>query len=200
MEGATAPCRFNNQRRSLTPAPLPSGRGVSRAPRHNRDASPLLPDGRRWRGAPDEGLPFQWKAQRLRRTSCNKRRSLTPAPLPSGRGVPRALSRNRDASPLLPDRRRWRGAPDEGLPPQQGGATAPSRFKQSAAVPHPCPSPIRERGSPRPSPQPRQDYPRPPCEQRPACALGLATARNFLYRFGNFRLSARKHESHQRLI
>ena len=28
--------------------------------------SSLLPDGRRWRGAPDEGLPFQMKVKRLR--------------------------------------------------------------------------------------------------------------------------------------
>jgi hypothetical protein len=34
---------------------------------------------------------------------------------------------NRDASSLLPDGRRWREAPDEGVPLQQDGATVPSR-------------------------------------------------------------------------
>ena len=40
QEGATAPSRFNDQRRSLTPAPLPSGRGVPRAPAQARTAIP----------------------------------------------------------------------------------------------------------------------------------------------------------------
>jgi hypothetical protein len=66
MRRDAAADRIDDQWRSLTPAPLPSGRGVPRALRHNPDAPSLLPDGRRWRGAPDEGLPFQWKAQRLR--------------------------------------------------------------------------------------------------------------------------------------
>ena len=46
---------------------------------------------------------------------------------------------NRDAPSLLPDGRRWRGAPDEGLPVLQ----------RTVAVPHPCPSPNREKGPPR---------------------------------------------------
>ena len=40
QEGATAPSRFNDQRRSLTSAPLPSGRGVPRAPAQARTAIP----------------------------------------------------------------------------------------------------------------------------------------------------------------
>jgi len=32
IETAAAPSHFNDQRRALTPAPLPSGRGVPRAP------------------------------------------------------------------------------------------------------------------------------------------------------------------------
>ena len=54
----------------------------------NRDASFLLPDGRRWRGAPDEGLPSPQKAQRLRCDLMRGGRALTPTPLPYGRGVP----------------------------------------------------------------------------------------------------------------
>ena len=56
---------------------------------------------------------------------------------------------NRDASSLLPDGRRWRGAPDERLPLQQGGATAPLRLNDERHTLIPCPSPIREKGSPR---------------------------------------------------
>ena len=56
--------------------------------RGNRDASFLLPDGRRWRGAPDEGLPFPQKAAAAPLHLNDQRRALTPAPLPSGRGVP----------------------------------------------------------------------------------------------------------------
>jgi hypothetical protein len=51
--------------------------------------------------------------------------------------------RNHDASSLLPKGRRWRGAPDEGVAFQM---RRPGEPQSSAAHPHPCPSPIRERG------------------------------------------------------
>ena len=45
----------------------------------NRDALFLLPDGRRWRGAPDEGLPYPQKALRRR---CALSGNGIPSPLP----------------------------------------------------------------------------------------------------------------------
>ena len=43
---------------------------------------------------------------------------------------------------LFPDGRRWREAPDEGLPLPQKAAAAPLRPHAGRAVPHPCPSPL----------------------------------------------------------
>ena len=49
---------------------------------------------------------------------------------------------------LLPDRRMWRGALDEGLPLPQKARRRRCALTISGG-PSPCPSPIRERGSPR---------------------------------------------------
>jgi len=57
------------------------------AERANHDAI-LLPDGRRWRGAPDEGVRLPQKARRSGYTST---RTVLPSPLPlshSGEGFP----------------------------------------------------------------------------------------------------------------
>jgi hypothetical protein len=69
-------------------APIPTTvHGMRWWHRKNRNGLFLLPDGRRWRGAPDEGVPLQQECATAPSRPCDQRRALTPAPLPSGRDL-----------------------------------------------------------------------------------------------------------------
>ncbi len=114
----------------------------------------LLPDGRRWPGGPDEGLPFPRKARRLRLASIT---TGSPSPLPlshPGEGFPARLTRlarKPDAEPSPGGRGQGEGS--DGLRMTQNLARACGWAGASLVegpTPHPCLSPSSRRVLPAP--------------------------------------------------